>query len=178
MQKKEKGFTLIELIIVIAVIGIISVVSLSFINPFVQFQKANDAKRKSDLSQIQKVLEQYYQDMGRYPPNPGACPSNDYRIVKQDGTTVGWNESWTPYINILPKDPGSRSYAYVVGGPIDQQGCPNGQAYYLYASLEREANDPQVCNPNASKCDNAPLSGNPCGSGVCNYGVSSPNVSP
>lgn len=136
------------------------------LNPLVQLQKAQDAKRKSDLSQIQKALETYYQDNGRYPSS-----SSDNKIKGLDNNAVAWGSSWQPYMSVLPKDPSSsKSYMYKIAG-LD------GQTYYLYASLDRGGNDPQACFPDGGSCNNAP-SDTGCGSGVCNYGVSSPNVSP
>lgn len=160
-----RGFTLIELIIVIGILSVLAAVLFSVINPFAQFQKANDGRRKSDLSQIQKALEQYYQDSGKYPSS-----SDNYRIIGLDFNLVDWGQSWQPYMNVLPKDPSSLK-TYVYYSPNEA----NGQSYYLYASLDRGGNDPQTCYPNGAKCLNAPTSG--CG-GTCNYGVTSPNVSP
>ena len=59
------------------------------INPLVQLQKAQDAKRKSELSQIQKALETYYQDNGKYPP-----VTSDYKIKGLDNNAVVWGSSW------------------------------------------------------------------------------------
>lgn len=164
--KFKNGFTLIELLITIAVIGVLAAGAVLLLDPAAQFQKANDARRKADLSQIEKAIEQYYQDVGSYPSQYAA---NDYRIKGLDGNVVGWGSAWAPYMGNLPADPSnpSKNYVYV----------STGQAYYIYASLDRGINDGQICKTDGSKCDNAPASG--CGAGyVCNYGVSSPNVSP
>lgn len=134
------------------------------INPLSQIQKAQDAKRKSELSQIQKALETYYQDNGRYPL------ATNFKLIGLDGSTADWGSSWQPYMSVLPKDPSS-SKNYVYFNP-----SKDAQSYYIYASLDRGANDPQVCN-NGAACSSLP-SGASCGTGTCNYGVSSPNVSP
>lgn len=137
------------------------------LDPVGQLQKSWDVTRKSDLSQIQKALEAYYQDNGSYPVSSTTAPS--YRIMNVSGTAVDWGQTtWTPYMAKMPKDPNSAKY-YVY--------YSTGQAYYLYASLDRGSNDPQVCNA-GSVCANVP-SGVTCGTNaVCNYGVSSSNVSP
>lgn len=173
LQKKFlslKGFTLIELLVVIGILGILSVVLLVTINPVAQIQKANDARRKSDLEAIQHALELYYQDAGSYPPS-----SSSYTI-EYNNVSVNWGSSWQPYIATLPKDPVSTNQ-YVYYSPPTS----NGQAYYLYASLQRGANDPDVCNK-GNACKSIQGGGGfpaatACG-GTCNYGVSSPNVSP
>lgn len=151
-----KGFTLIELLVVITVVSLLTISLLAILNPFAQIQKANDTRRKADLSQIQKALESYYQDNGSYPAEGAGNTISG----------VAWGTNWGVYMNVLPKDPNlSNKYIYV---------RPDGQKYYLYANLERGSKDPQVCNGGA-KCANAPVT--TCG-GVCNYGVSSADVSP
>ena len=164
---KSSGFTLIELITVVGVISILAVIGITALDPMSQFQKSSDARKKSDLSQIQKALETFYQDAGRYPENPGI---GDYRIKSNDasGTTIDWGAPWQPYMNLLPKSPDSSSYVYYVSD--------DGQAFYLYASLGRGGKDAQACHTDGSKCDNAPDDAN-CG-GICNYGATSSNVNP
>ncbi|MGB2580529.1 MAG: type II secretion system protein [Minisyncoccia bacterium] len=61
----KKGFTLIELLVVIAIIGVLSSVVLSSLNS--ARQKARDAQRVSNLTQIRTALEMYYHDNGSYP---------------------------------------------------------------------------------------------------------------
>ena len=56
------GFTLVELITAIGVLAILVSTVIAVINPLEQFNKAQDAKRKADLAQIQRALEVYYQD--------------------------------------------------------------------------------------------------------------------
>src|SRR5258708_13026190 len=68
--RRSSGFTLVELLTVVGIVGILLVAAILILNPVAQFQKANDAKRKSDLTQIQKALETYFNDYEKYPPNP------------------------------------------------------------------------------------------------------------
>jgi type II secretion system protein G len=162
----ERGITLIELLLVISVLGILATGALAVLNPIEQIQKSSDAKRKTELTQIQRALELYYQDAGRYPTS-----STNYRITV-GATTYNWGTPWQPYISRLPSDPSSgRSYVYY---------SPNGQTYYLYANLERGNKDTQACN-SGNACTSLSGAGfpssNACG-GICNFGVSSPNVTP
>lgn len=160
----KEGFVLSELLIVMAVIGVLAGSLILIVNPVTQIGKANDAKRKSDLNQLQKALETYYQDYGRYPSHI----AGNYTI---NGTT-GWGGSWPTYMSRLPADPVSgRTYVYYANA--------TGQAYYLYAYLQAPK-DPQMCFPaTGTACAGATANGvsNSCG-GTCNYGVSSANVTP
>lgn len=165
---RQAGFTLIELILVVGIIGIFAAGILAVINPSQQVQKANDSKRKTDLEMVQRALESYYADNGRYPAS-----SNN---MIAPSSTVAWGSSWQPYMDTLPKDPQSnRTFVYGVSA--------DGQTYGLYASLER-GNDPQACHSNGSACDSLATFGigtnpaNSCKGGICNYGVTSSNINP
>lgn len=167
----KKGFTLIELIVSIGVLSALAALALAIINPFAQFQKANDAKRKSDLGQIQRAIEQYYQDVGKYPSSSG---NPNYTILDVNGTPVPWGGStalWQRYMNVLPKDPlPSRKYIYFARA--------DGQAYWLYTALEN-TKDTDLCN-NGNACTSLVSNGvsnTVCGT-TCNFGLSSSNVSP
>lgn len=59
-MKQQKGFTLIELLVVIAIIGLLSTLAVVSLNN--ARQKSRDAKRVSDIKQIQTALELYYND--------------------------------------------------------------------------------------------------------------------
>ncbi len=170
--KNRRGFTLIELMVAIGILGILSIAAITALNPLAQLQKAADARKKSDLAQIQRALETYYHDHQAY-PNSGACNGVYYQIQGSNGdgnSCVEWGSSWQPYMNNVPKDPAAGvNYAYVASSDL--------QSYYLYASFDNK-NDTGLCNSGAA-CQNAPTTNNPCGANrVCDYGVSSPDVSP
>ena len=171
------GFTLVELLVVISVLSIIGTGVIVLLNPAEQIKKANDSKRKSDLSQIQRTLEIYYNDNGKYPAHnttavsPGCPKATDiYRINPPTGCQ-NWGSQWEQYKTTLPKDPkSSRSYAYWASS--------DGQSYALYTSLERASLDSQACS--SIPCTNASsrVTVNGCGTGICNYGATSSNISP
>jgi general secretion pathway protein G len=98
-MKKQKGFTLIELLVVIAIIGLLSTLAVVALNN--ARQKSRDAKRISDVKQIQTALELYYNDANGYPATLGTS-------VAYSGTT---------YMNIVPTNP----------TPVD--GCTVGSSY-------------------------------------------------
>lgn len=167
----NSGFTLVELILVIAVLSIMAALLISLINPAEQMRKANDARRKSDLAQIQKTLEAYINDNGSYPAHTTTAPL--HRLYP-GSVMYDWGTTWTAYKTAIPADPSSsRNYVYF----------STGQSYWLYASLERGNKDPQVCaSGGAGICLSISANSIPttaCGASVtCNYGVTSPNTSP
>lgn len=173
--KMQKGFTLVELIVSVAIVSIMLTGVLTVLNPIAQFQKAQDAKVKADLSQIQKALESYYSDNGQYPPNATNC-SNEIMGNNDNNLNdcIEWGKSWQPYMNVIPKDNNTAHvYVYYSGS--------NGQSYYLYANLNR-GSDPQMCqnldvNGECSSIALNSITADSCGA-ACNFGVTSPNVSP
>ncbi len=65
----KKGFTLIELLVVITLIGILAVAVLSAINPIEQINKARDAGKRADASQLISALDRYFASNLKFPWN-------------------------------------------------------------------------------------------------------------
>lgn len=102
--RNQKGFTLIELIVVISIIGILS--SLLVANFMNVRQKTRDGVRKKDLEQIRLALETYRIDAGEYPvfiyaESPSECTG-------ADSITYGG----VVYMEKIPCDPGSEKPKY------------------------------------------------------------------
>ena len=77
MKKNKKGFTLIELLVVIAIIGLLATLSVIALNT--ARVKARDARRVSDVKQIQTALEMYFDSFSSYPdPVGGKVPTSTY----------------------------------------------------------------------------------------------------
>ncbi len=118
----QKGFTLLEIIIVIVIIGILAAILIPSLisGP----TKARDSQRKADLRTLKTKLEDYYQDNSVYPAAlsdlTGGSP---------------------PYIKTVPVDPKTKkAYNYVpapAGGPYT--------SYVLTATLENK-NDKEAPN--------------------------------
>ena len=76
---RKRGFTLIELLVVIAIIGILSSVVLASLNS--ARQKSRDAKRVSDIQNLQLALELSFDSNSEYPDSlldlsPNFIPSD------------------------------------------------------------------------------------------------------
>lgn len=61
-KKLERGFTLIEILVVIGILAVLLSITLIAINPAKQFSQANNTKRKSDVNAILNAVNQYAVD--------------------------------------------------------------------------------------------------------------------
>lgn len=89
MNKNKKGFTLVELLVVIAIIGLLATLSVIALNN--ARAKSRDAKRISDIKQIQTALELYFNDVNQYPASLG--------------TTIATGTPTTTYMQVVPTPP-------------------------------------------------------------------------
>jgi len=124
-MKKQQGFTLIELLVVIAIIGLLSTLAVVALNN--ARMKSRDAKRISDIKQIQTALELYYNDANAYPADAMVAPNTTIASV---GVTY---MSAVPY-NPAPVNDGTCTAAGL-GGTYTYAMGTNGTTYTLVYCL-------------------------------------------
>lgn len=103
---KQKGFTIVELLIVIVIIGILAMLVLNTFSG--AQQKARDTERQTDANSVAKQLEAYYAEKGGYPtfaqfgttPTTAAAllkgtSENAYQAPGASGATFSWQASTT-----------------------------------------------------------------------------------
>ncbi len=158
MKQSRRGFTLTELAIVIVIISILATIVLMSYNN--AQGRARDARRKTDVLNIAKALEQYYNINGSYP-----IPTNTSGSLITVGTInqywfVSGNTSWnnfatllTGFIDKMPTEPrgntiaasnGGYAYAYFAGdynAPDHYCSTAAGQFYLIMYRTEYYANE-------------------------------------
>lgn len=67
LRTSNKGFTMIELLIVIAILGILAVAVLSAINPIEQINRGRDTGSRSDAEQLISAIDRFHALRGYYP---------------------------------------------------------------------------------------------------------------
>jgi len=126
--QRQRGFTLIEIMVVVVILGILA----ALIAPSV-ISRIDDAQivaAKQDISSIEGALKLYRLDNFRYPTTEQGLEA---LVNRPDDPTVKWPEGG--YLPRLPKDPWNRPYIYLQpgnNGPIDiyslgRDGQPGGE---------------------------------------------------
>lgn len=138
-MKFNRGFTTIELLVVVVIIGL--VITLSVLALGSARQKSRDAKRVTDIKQIQTALQLYHSLHNAY-------PLSGERILLGEGVSCGGNPcltvssengiaataAGTPLLTLITANPqpGGAPYTYA---------SPDGKSYELTFSLEAPIGD-------------------------------------
>lgn len=125
---KQKGFTIVELLIVIVVIGILAAITIVAYNGIQQ--RARDTQRKADLAAVIKGFQVYKIDKDDYISTGSGCGG------------AGNGEDWFSYVNGNPS-----SYPLSISGCLKSSGAisadikdPSGQTFCL------TSNPPASCH--------------------------------
>ena len=109
LRRAGLGFTLIELLVVIAIIGLLA----GLVGPAVmnKLGGAKSSTAKIQINDLDKSLELFKLDVGRYPTNAEGLQA----LVSKPAAAGGWNG---PYLKgSLPNDPWGNAYHYANPGP-------------------------------------------------------------
>jgi general secretion pathway protein G len=108
-RRGERGFTLVEILIVITIIGLI----MGVVGPRV-LDRLTESKVKAAKIQIESftsALDLYFLDTGRYPSSSEGLGA----LVQRPGSIASWNG---PYLRgeVVPTDPWGNAYVYRAPG--------------------------------------------------------------
>ena len=145
--KLRAGFTLIELLVVIAIFGLLSSVVFASLNS--ARKKARDAKRLSDMKQIQTALELYYDKNTSYPEEAHSdCYDGWETSCDSAGNFIDIlrTKEFIPKVPFDPLNNSSYFYAYYNYGAAYAQsiGCPFNSAFSVLAVRKFESNNPNT----------------------------------
>lgn len=119
-QYKDAGLTLVELIVVIAILVMLMVSAVFILRPDQKRKKAQDEKRLSDISMLERAINEYLVDNGNYPDEANVTRISTTLPPGSPGSlassTAGWiNQDLSRYVARLPLDPindGNYYYSY------------------------------------------------------------------
>lgn len=147
-QYSTKGFTLFEMILVLAILALLFTISYKVMSPVTSRNKATDTKRISDISNLDRAINEYRLDAGNYPGTSDVLYLSNV-IPAGSANVYSALSGWIPadlrgYLSKYPTDPvNDDTYRYKY--------THNNSTYEISARLEQlldEAgsdggNDPQ-----------------------------------
>jgi general secretion pathway protein G len=101
---RSSGFTLLELLVVMVIIGLLA----GFVAPrfFAQIGKSETKAARAQLDALEKALDQYRLDVGRYPSTEHGLAA----LIERPAGLTRWSG---PYLKkTVPQDPWGNSYVY------------------------------------------------------------------
>ncbi|WP_084406457.1 type II secretion system major pseudopilin GspG [Photobacterium jeanii] len=111
MQRKQRGFTLLEVMVVIVILGVLA--SLVVPNLLGNKEKADQQKVVTDISALEQSLDMYKLDNSVYPTTDQGL---DALVTKPSSSPEPRNYRNGGYIKRLPNDPWGNEYNYVMPG--------------------------------------------------------------
>lgn len=139
-NRKDAGFTLIEILVVIGIIAVLAAVVLVAVNPARQFALARNSQRESNVTAILNAIGQYIAD------NKGDLPSDVEGASDLEVNEDLCNDLVPDYLPAIPTDPDSATD----GADIDD--CTDVDAGDVDYEVTQDADTDRitVCAPNAA----------------------------
>jgi general secretion pathway protein G len=104
LQKRSRGFTLIEIMVVVVVLGILAA---TIIPQFIGTTKeAKVSAAKASIAELESALERFYIHMDRHPTTEEGLKA---LVESPSGDEKQWRG---PYIKLLRPDPWGTPYQY------------------------------------------------------------------
>jgi general secretion pathway protein G len=132
MSMRQRGFTLIEIMVVVVILAVLGALVVPKILENVD--KARVTRAASDIRAIQTALDLYRLDNFKYPTSEQGLQA----LVTQPSDPTITNYRSGGYLPSLPKDPWNNYYVYVNPGPngtdydiisYGRDGKPGGEGY-------------------------------------------------
>ncbi len=101
----ERGYTLMELLVVLAILGLLTAIATPFVLHYLETAKVKTAR--TEIANIGAGLDMFKTDVGRYPTSQEGLAA----LLKPPPDAENWDG---PYIKKLDgmKDPWGRAYKY------------------------------------------------------------------
>lgn len=116
---RERGFTLLEILVVVAAISLLAGIVIVSLNPSKQLAETRNAQRRVDVNTILNGIYQYAIDAGSLPASITTSTTN---ICKTGGSCAGLID-----LAVL-----TTNGTYLVGMPTDPTGSStNGTGYFV-----------------------------------------------
>jgi general secretion pathway protein G len=132
MHNRQRGFTLIEIMVVVVILSVLGALVVPQIIDKVDVAKVKRAQ--SDIRAIQTALDLYRLDNFKYPTTEQGLQA----LVKQPADPTLTNYAAAGYLKSMPKDPWGNVYQYASPGSdgrdyeimtYGRDGKPGGEGY-------------------------------------------------
>lgn len=126
-HRGQRGFTLIEIMVVVVILGILAAMVVPKVLDRPDQARATAARQ--DISGLMQALKLYRLDQGRYPSQ-----AQGLKVLAERPADASAS-NWRSYLELLPNDPWGKPYQYLnpgVNGEIDvfslgADGQPGGE---------------------------------------------------